>query len=341
MESRRIVESVDAGADGKYNVHFSGGHKSGGFDLVIDALGVKSCLAPRGDKTLAYGALWANIPFDENDGFKSDALEQRYRKASEMAGVLPIGAAPDGSGQSAAFFWSLKHEDYAAWRTEGLDAWKDSVLALWPQIASLLEAITHPDDLVMAQYAHHTLRNPVSDNVVHIGDSYHAASPQLGQGANMALLDAWALVKAIRDKENLETALEQYAASRRWHVRALSNHELAVHAGLSIGRNHLAIPARCDRSPTIAHSASAISLGLYGCGHTGRTDETSGIELTKPPLSPAACAYEVQAQSSEDGSIAASLQPAHLHRCMRSPAQGLTAWAVSDAQLHPYRQRGY
>ena len=89
LESRRIVESVSNSAGGKHTVHFAGGQKAGGFDFVVDALGVKSCLAPRSDKTLAYGALWANVPFEDGNGFKADALEQRYRKASEMAGVLP------------------------------------------------------------------------------------------------------------------------------------------------------------------------------------------------------------------------------------------------------------
>ena len=51
------------------------------------------------------------------------------------------------------------------------------------------------------------------------GDSYHAASPQLGQGANMALLDAWALAKALRERDDIDEALEEFAASRRWHVR--------------------------------------------------------------------------------------------------------------------------
>jgi len=219
LEPNRVVQSVSHSAAGKHAIHFTDGQKADGFDLIIDALGVNSCLSPRGDKTLAYGALWANVPFDRNNGFKPDALEQRYRKASEMAGVLPIGSAPDGSGESAAFFWSLKHEDFETWRGAGLHVWKEKVLALWPQIETLLQHITHPDDLVMAQYAHHTLSHPIAGHIAHIGDSYHAASPQLGQGANMALLDAWALAKALREYDDLDKALGEYAASRRWHVR--------------------------------------------------------------------------------------------------------------------------
>jgi len=52
-----------------------------------------------------------------------------------------------------------------------------------------------------------------------IGDAAHSTSPQLGQGANMALLDAAALAAALRRERAVDAALEAYARARRWHVR--------------------------------------------------------------------------------------------------------------------------
>jgi len=43
-------------------------------------------------------------------------------------------------------------------------------------------------------------------------------SPQLGQGVNMALLDALALRDALRDSDEVEPALAAYGAARRRHV---------------------------------------------------------------------------------------------------------------------------
>jgi salicylate hydroxylase len=126
---------------------------------------------------------------------------------------------PDGETNMAAFFWSLKHADHARWRETPIEEWKRDVLALWPETAPLLQQIRAHDDLVFASYAHRTLSEPVSTHCVHVGDSWHCTSPQLGQGANMALLDALALARALETQSNLDAALGEYARMRLWHIR--------------------------------------------------------------------------------------------------------------------------
>jgi 2-polyprenyl-6-methoxyphenol hydroxylase-like FAD-dependent oxidoreductase len=197
-------------------LHFAGGDASPPHDLVVDALGSASQLAGEPARPLAYGALWASL--DWVDGLDSAALEQRYREASIMAGVLPIGLAPRGRRQ-AAFFWSLRGDRLAAWREQGLDAWKSEVRALWPATAPLLDQIASADRLTFARYAHRTLSQAASQGLIHIGDSWHSASPQLGQGANMALLDAWALARALGEEDSLDAALRRAVGLRRSHVR--------------------------------------------------------------------------------------------------------------------------
>jgi salicylate hydroxylase len=66
-----------------------------------------------------------------------------------------------------------------------------------------------------ARYGHHMLRRPYAERLVAIGDAFHAASPQLGQGANMAMCDARALRLALRSAGDLQDALRSYAAGRR------------------------------------------------------------------------------------------------------------------------------
>ncbi|MEA3065708.1 MAG: hypothetical protein QOJ27_2160 [Sphingomonadales bacterium] len=198
-------------------VHFADGERSERHDLVVDALGAASPLAGDPARPLAYGALWASL--DWVDGFDGHALEQRYRRASTMTGVLPVGLAPGAPRPQAAFFWLLRGDRLAAWRDRGLEPWKAEVRALWPATAPLLDQIDRLDLLTFARYAHRTLAEPIQPGLIHIGDAWHSTSPQLGQGANMALLDAWALAKALREEPDLEAALRRAVALRRSHVR--------------------------------------------------------------------------------------------------------------------------
>ena len=197
------------------------GRRFGDFDLVVDALGANSLLAAGLARrtVLPYGALWANVPWHQLASLRPNALEQRYRHASQMAGVLPLGRRTAGDSQQAAFFWSLKCDQVAAWRSGGLAAWKAEVLQLWPEIAPLLAAITDFDQLTFARYEHFTARTPYSERLVHIGDAARATSPQLGQGANMALLDALALARALEMSPTLAEGLGTYARMRYWHAR--------------------------------------------------------------------------------------------------------------------------
>jgi 2-polyprenyl-6-methoxyphenol hydroxylase-like FAD-dependent oxidoreductase len=189
----------------------------GEFDLIVDAMGSNSPLAAAQARrtALPYGALWTNIAWPAGDRFRVDALEQRYFRAQRMAGILPIGRLQNDPAPLAAFFWSLKCEDLEAWRS----AWRADVARVWPRAAPLLEAITDMDQLTFARYAHFTLPTPFSGNVVHIGDAARATSPQLGQGANMALLDALALARALPQSANLNACLESFARMRRLHTR--------------------------------------------------------------------------------------------------------------------------
>ncbi|PQA85779.1 hypothetical protein CW354_22165 [Marinicaulis flavus] len=214
---REVAGAEQAGE--AVRLKLDGAAAAGPFDLVIDALGVRSPFIERNDVFLKYGALWANAPFPSGGGFTQDVLAQRYRGAGVSAGVMPIGTSGDGAAPLAAFFWTLQAEHYDAWHMTPLHRWKDRVLKLWPEAAPVLKHFTDHDQFVFAHYAHHTAAQPVEGRLVHIGDAWHAASPQLGQGANMALLDAWALSNALERHEDIGAALAAFLKLRVRHVK--------------------------------------------------------------------------------------------------------------------------
>lgn len=218
IEVRTATTLVGSAIDGtQRRLVFAGGGMSEPFDLVVDALGTRTSLAPVVGGDLAYGALWATLKWPAQSGFDHAALQQRYRRASVMAGVLPIGRG-DGDHLQAAFFWSLRGDALEAWRREGLERWKDQVRELWPECEPFLVQIADPEQLTFARYSHRTLRHPAEPALFHLGDAWHSASPQLGQGANMALLDAWALAHGLGGASSVEAGISAAVAMRRFHV---------------------------------------------------------------------------------------------------------------------------
>jgi 2-polyprenyl-6-methoxyphenol hydroxylase-like FAD-dependent oxidoreductase len=199
------------------------GRSIGTFDLIVDASGSRSKLKrfainPCEPKPLAYGAFWTSLKWHA-ESFDERSLLQRYRKAGVMIGVLPIGRTDTSADPMAAFFWSTKPDEAETLRAAGIESWKDRVLSLWPECSVYLDQIGGFDDMTLARYGHHTLSMPAGRHLAVIGDAAHSTSPQLGQGANMALLDARALAHALTTSTELDAALSGYAMSRRAHVR--------------------------------------------------------------------------------------------------------------------------
>ena len=214
-----IASSEVIGRDGAYLLLKD--RREGPFDLIIDASGAGSVLSPLKARPLGYGALWSTVDWPSDTPLPQDELRQMYRRANRMMGVLPIGQVPGQDGFKSAIFWSLPADGVTAWRTAGLQAWKEEAVQLWPEFAPFVDQISDPDQMTAASYTHGTLVRPYGDGIAYIGDAAHRASPQLGQGANMALLDAWVLAQAIAEaRGDVPLALLYYARARRWHVWA-------------------------------------------------------------------------------------------------------------------------
>jgi 2-polyprenyl-6-methoxyphenol hydroxylase-like FAD-dependent oxidoreductase len=262
----------------RLNLEAADGRRRGPFDLIVNAGGARSPLRcetarPARREELPFGALWATLPW-RGEGFDPTALEQRYERARKMVGVLPIGSIEPGGPATCAYFWSLKRDELESWRAGGLQRWKDEALRLWPETEGLLQSIVDPEQLTFAAYGHSTMRAPFGEGIVHIGDAFHSTSPQLGQGANMALLDARALDLAMSRREKLEEALLEYARLRRRHValyqfasRFFTPFYQDDGVALSLARDHLVAPL--SRAPFVANLLARIVAGVIVSPLTG------------------------------------------------------------------------
>ena len=197
VQRRRVHELVDAG-----------GATYGPYDLIVGADGARSTMRrflPFRARIHEHrwGALWGVFP-DPSNAFHG-VLDQYFDGARRMAGFLPTG------GDAVSLFWSIRLDRIEAARAAGLAAFRDDLLSLAPVAEPLMAGLRSFDQLLPAAYRQISLPRWHDGTLVLVGDAAHALSPQLGQGANLALMDAAALVDA--------PSLDEYEAARRKQAR--------------------------------------------------------------------------------------------------------------------------
>lgn len=187
----------------------------GAFDLIVAADGARSTLRTTIDphasiRMSPHAALWA---LGEVEADNESRLWQETRGTRILAGVLPVGP------RRAAFFWGIRADRVDDLLAGSFDDFVNRVGAVHPSAVPVIRSIGSLDRLMVARYGYALLRRPYRGRVVAIGDAAHATSPHLGQGANLALLDAEALADALASEGPLGQRLEAYARRRRWQTR--------------------------------------------------------------------------------------------------------------------------
>ncbi|AKF02868.1 FAD-dependent oxidoreductase [Sandaracinus amylolyticus] len=197
------------------------GERHGPFDLIVVADGAGSRIASsdveRRVSHYAWGALWCVLP-DPERVYRGE-LYQVVRGARRMLGFLPTGRGPGERAENVvSLYWSLRADAVERWRESGLAPWKDEIVRLEPRAARVLDAIDAHERVLFAAYRDVVMPRWHGARMVWIGDAAHAMSPQLGQGANLALWDAMSLADAIEAHPTLESGLRAYSRARRPHL---------------------------------------------------------------------------------------------------------------------------
>lgn len=210
-------------------VVFADGSRAGPFDVLLVADGARSVVRgtvfdARRVRRYPWGALWfiGELGGGTLDG---DVLAQVYRGTREMLGFLPSGRVRAGGPRLVSLFWSVRNADWDGPGRFDFGAWRARALAMCPAGEPVIEQIGGAEDLIFAPYYDVVLRTPVVGRVVAMGDAAHAMSPQLGQGANLALLDALALSRAVTEAASVDGALAAYRraqAGRWWYYQFAS-----------------------------------------------------------------------------------------------------------------------
>jgi 2-polyprenyl-6-methoxyphenol hydroxylase-like FAD-dependent oxidoreductase len=210
LPGTKITDAIE-GPDGVSPIAADGTHLEVA-DLLVGADGLWSATRQVVDpvsklRISPFAALWG---LGQNDGPCPDRLRQQARGVRVLVGLLPVGP------HETAVFWGLRGDEFDAVRAAGLDALMDRVARVFPEACPVLQSAGGFDRLTLARYGHATVRRRHTDRVVLIGDAAHPSPPHLGQGANLALLDAASLADALRVEPTLAAALRRWDRSRRW-----------------------------------------------------------------------------------------------------------------------------
>ena len=194
----------------------------GEYDLVLVADGARSRLREQSSLTArarpyAWGALWF-VGEDPDERF-AGTLSQICDGTERMLGFLPTGFGPgDGCTPLVSLFWSQRMDRIDTFRRDGLDAWRSTVLRYEPRAEALLAQVHDEERILVASYMDVVMRRCHHERVAYLGDAAHATSPQLGQGTNLALMDARALARAVERAPDVPSALARYSRERRAHT---------------------------------------------------------------------------------------------------------------------------
>ena len=192
------------------------GKRHGPFDLLVAADGTNSALRERlmpdaRAPLYPWGCFWTTVPDLAGIG-AGGLLRQRVRGTTIMMGLLPVG-----QGQ-VTLFWSLPLKALARNRPIDMAAWRTVATEVWPEAAPIV-ARAAESEITRASYRHVSLPRWNAGPVLFIGDAAHGTSPQLGQGANLGLVDAQALSVALAESPDLLSAFLLFERRRDPTVR--------------------------------------------------------------------------------------------------------------------------
>jgi 2-polyprenyl-6-methoxyphenol hydroxylase-like FAD-dependent oxidoreductase len=181
-------------------------------DVIVGADGVNSAVRSTGgfESRVSSGSSYVRtiVPGRANPWF------EEYWTPLGSFGQAPL----DGD---LVYFWAAAHVAGAAEAVSRRDlgAFRQVWRRVLPAAADLLERVSSFDDLLVNTVRQVDCRRWFSGRLVLLGDAAHAMAPNLGQGANTALVDGVVLADELAGAPSVMDALAGYDKRRRPRAR--------------------------------------------------------------------------------------------------------------------------
>ena len=188
--------------------------EAGEVDFVLACDGARSAMRQRigvrGNVfEYPHGALWAMGRSERVRG----RLWQVTHGTKRMCGLLPMG------GGRCSMFWSLQTRELDSFYARGFEAWRAEAVGLCPEAEELLCGLSGFEETRFTTYYHVRMRRWFNADCLLLGDAAHAMSPHLGQGINLAMVDAYCFSRVLEEVGDFAVACRRYEAMRRRHLQ--------------------------------------------------------------------------------------------------------------------------
>lgn len=211
------IVSVDANNG---NLFDEDGNRHGPFDMIVVADGTNSIIREqlsmpvRHDRRSESAALVGLL--NDVDGFAGDSLIQ-YFNGNRHLSVWPVGYNEPDRQQRCSIAINVLLKDAESFLECG--GWSKFATRVCPALTRLIGDRVDNLSMHIFSYRDTELDSLAVGRVVLIGDAAHSMSPQLGNGAQLALEDAAILSDFIARRTETFSGLEGFSRSRLLQLR--------------------------------------------------------------------------------------------------------------------------
>lgn len=186
----------------KADLRFADGSQAS-FDVVVGADGIHSVVRNmvepnRGTRSLGWASLRGIVDVAQSD---ATAVEI-WGKDGRILGLAPLRGG-------RTYFYCTAPDDWETMRAAVDERWLASWSPFGPSAAAIVDAVNDWTAVTWTATAEVRLRRWHRASVFLLGDAAHAMAPNVGQGANSAMVDGLVLMKLLSRASSGAISLEQ------------------------------------------------------------------------------------------------------------------------------------